>query len=160
MHDPHGGGRNLPTHHGDIDLPLLYAGQRVVGADQADLRPGGSLEPRHGALRPGVGQQPTEPEANACLPPHGGESAFQLGQDTLDVVEELLSGLGGLHVPRTAIQKCHSDSVFQLLDGAAQRGLGDAELGGRAGEGLESRHCLEHPEVTQLDAIARKAVHA
>ncbi len=134
MHDLYGGGRDLPAHHGDIDLPLLHVGQRIVGADQTDLRPGGPLEPRHGVLRPGVGQQPTEPEADACLPPHGGEAAFQLGQDTFDVVEELLSGLGGLYVPRTAVQKCYSERVFQLLDGAAQRGLSDAELVGGAGE--------------------------
>jgi hypothetical protein len=50
------------------------------------------------------------------------------------VVEELLSGLGGLYVPRTAVQKCYSECVFQLLDGAAQRGLSDAELVGGAGE--------------------------
>ena len=124
----------MPAHHGDIDLSLLYAGQRIVGADQTDPRPGGPLEPCHGVLRPRVGQQPAEAQPDTGLPAHGGEAAFQLGQDTLDVVEELLSGLGGLHVPRTAVQECHSERVFQLLDGAAQRGLGDAEFVGGAGE--------------------------
>ena len=88
------------------------------------------------------------------------QAAFQLGQNTFDVVEELLSGLGGLHVSRTAVQKCHAERVFQLLDGAAQRGLGDAEFVGGAGERLEPRHRLEYPEVPQFDSVARKSVHA
>ena len=148
----------MPTHHGDIDLSLLHGGQRIVGADQTDRRPGGPLEAGDGVLRPRVGQQPTEPEADACLPPHGAERRVPARR------EHVRRGRGTscpawcrLHVPRTAVQKCHSERVFELLDGAAQRGLGDAEFVGGVGERLESRHRLEHPEVTQLDSAASSA---
>jgi hypothetical protein len=34
------------------------------------------------------------------------------------MVEERSSGLGRLDVPRTAVEKCDSQRVFQLLDGS------------------------------------------
>jgi len=34
----------MPTHHGDIDSSLLYCGQRIVGANQADRGAGAPLE--------------------------------------------------------------------------------------------------------------------
>jgi hypothetical protein len=52
----------------------------------------------------------------------------------LAMVEEHPSGRCCLHVSRTAVEKCYPERIFELLDGATQRGLGDRELVGGLGE--------------------------
>ena len=160
VHDPHAGRRDPPPHHGDVDLALLQGTERVVGANEGHRCPGFSLESSDRVLCPRIGQQPAETEADARLPPDGAESALQLGEDSLDVAEERASGGGRLHVPRTAVQQRDSERVLELSNGAAQRGLGDAEFVGGAGERAQPRHRLEHPQVPQFDSAARRLTHA
>lgn len=160
VHDPNGRGRHVPAYQGDVDSSLPHRTERVVGAHQADGGPGGPLEPGDGVLCPRVGQEPTEPQADAHLLAHGVETASQLRQDPLDVFEEHASRRGGHHVPRRAVQQPHSERAFELLDGATQRRLGDAEFLGGLGEGFEACHRFERPQVTQLDQARLRHVPA
>lgn len=150
----------MPAHQGDVHPALLDRPERVVSADQADGGPGGPLEPRDGVLCPRIGQQPAESEAHARLLPDRVDATPQLGQDPLDVTEEDPPGRGGRHVARSAVQQRRFQRVFELFDGSAQRGLGDAEFLRGQRERFEARHRFERAEVTQLDSAGLHHVHA
>nr|WP_258349538.1 hypothetical protein [Saccharopolyspora gregorii] len=135
---------------GDVHRSPAQLAQRIVAAHQLDRGTGGAFEAGHRALRPRVRQQPAEPEPDRAARAHRRDTAPQRGQDLLGVAEELPARRGGPDLPGGAVDQLHAEDLLQLRDGAAQRGLGDQQVLGGAGERAAPHHRDERPQVPQL----------
>jgi hypothetical protein len=83
----------------------------------------------------------------------GEQLRLDVAQRRAQGAEQPLARLGGRHAARGPRQQADAEPRFQAADGVAQRGLGDAELGGRAGEAVFLGHGEEDVEVGQLIAV-------
>ena len=71
---------------------------------------------------------------------------MDLGQDALDLLEVRPAAAVEAHAALAAVEQRHVEMVFERTDALGDGGRGDAELGGGAGEALETGGDLEEAQ--------------